>query len=214
MVTRILLVDDHPMFRSGLRSLLQSRCPETELTEAGDGAAAIKCAEALKSDLIILDIHLPDQNGIEVARQLLARMPATKIIILSAEANLAYVSQALQAGVSGYLLKMSVLEELLRAMSAVLAGTIYLCPEANAVVLEDYRQVLMARSAAKPLVSAREMEVLRFIADGLRVKEIAVRLEVGVKTVETYRRRLMKKLACDGTVDLVRYAMRNGIIQP
>jgi DNA-binding NarL/FixJ family response regulator len=214
MSIRLLLVDDHAMFRAGLRSLLQSRYPEAALAEAGDGAAAIQRADELKPDVIILDLHLPDGNGLEVARQILARSPAARIIVLSAEPNLSYASEALEAGVSAYLLKANAPEELPLAMSAALAGRLYLCSEANAAVLEEYRQALTARTSVRPLLSEREQEVLRLTADGLRTKEIAARLDVGVKTVETYRRRLMKKLACGGTAELVRYAMREGIIQP
>jgi DNA-binding NarL/FixJ family response regulator len=214
MSLSLLLVDDHAMFRAGLRSLLQSRYPDAALAEAGDGAAAIQRADEQKPDVVILDLHLPDQNGLEVARQILARSPSAKIIVISAEMNLSYATEALEAGVSAYLLKTSAPEELPLAMSAVLAGRLYLCPEANAAVLEDYRQALAARSAVRPLLSKREQEVLRLTTDGLRTKEIAARLGVGLKTVETFRRRLMKKLACGGTAELVRYAMREGIIQP
>ena len=214
MGTRVLLVDDHTMFRAGLRSLMQSRYPDSTLTEAGDGATAIQRAEELKPDVVILDLHLPDQNGLQVCRLILARVPSAKVIILSGEPNLSYVNEALQAGASAYLLKTSAAEELPLAMSAALTGKLYLCPEANETVLEDYRRSLSARPARRPLLSAREEEVLRFIAEGLRTKEIATRLAVGVKSVETYRRRLMKKLGCGSTAELVRYALREGIIQP
>lgn len=202
------------MFRGGLRSLLQSRYPDAELAEAGDGAAAIRCAEEFKPDLIILDIHLPDQSGIAVAREVMAHVPSAKVIILSAEPDLRYVKEALKAGALGYLLKTNAPEELPVAMNAVLAGKLYLCSEANAAVLEDYRQVLTTPRDAPPPLSAREIEVLRAVAEGLRVKEIAARLEVGVKTVETYRRRLMKKLELQSTAELVRYALREGIVPP
>ncbi|MGO8678161.1 MAG: response regulator [Limisphaerales bacterium] len=214
MSLRLLVVDDHTMFRAGLRSLLQARYPDAALAEAGDGAAAIQRADEHKPDVIILDLHLPDQNGLAVARQMLARSPSVRIIVLSAEPNLSYVKEALEAGISAYLLKTSAPEELPLAMSAVLAGKLYLCPEANAAALEDYRQALTARTALRPMLSKREQEVLRLTAEGLRAKEIAARLGVGAKTVETYRRRLMKKVACGGTAELVRYAMREGIIQP
>jgi two-component system, NarL family, response regulator NreC len=214
MSLRLLLVDDHAMFRAGLHSLLQSRYPDAELAEAGDGAAAIKHAEEQQPNVAILDLHLPDQNGLEVARGIRECSPSTRMIVLSSEPNLSYVSGALAAGVSAYLLKTSAAEELPLAIGAVLAGKLYLCPEANAAVLEEYRQGLAACTAVRPLLSPREKEVLRATADGLRTKEIATRLNVGVKTVETYRRRLMKKLACGSTAELVRYAMREGIIQP
>jgi DNA-binding NarL/FixJ family response regulator len=214
MGLRLLLVDDHAMFRAGLRSLLHSLYPDAALAEAGDGAAAIERAEEQKPDVIILDLHLPDRSGLDVARQILARSPSARIIILSGEPNLSYARESLEAGASAYLLKTNAPEQITLAMNTVLAGKLYLCPEANAAVLEDYRQAMAARTAPRPLLSPREREVLRFTAEGLRTKEIAARLGVGVKTVETYRRRLMEKLACGGTAELVRYALREGIIQP
>ena len=211
MGNRWLLVDDHAMFRAGLRLLLQSRYPDDAVEEAGDGAAAMERALDFKPDMIILDLHLPDLNGLEVTRQILARCPATKIIILSAESNLAYVNEALMAGVSAYLLKTSASEELPRAVAAVMAGALYLCPEANAAVIEDYRRALTNRTAGRPRLSAREQEVLRLTAEGLRSKEIAARIGVGAKTIETYRRRVMEKLGCGSTAELVRYAVREGL---
>ena len=211
MGLRFLIVDDHAMFRIGIRLLLQSRYPDAELAEADDGATAIQRAIELKPDLLIVDLHLPDQDGIEVSRQILAGAPSAKIVILSADLDLSHVNEALKAGVSAYLLKTNAPEELPQAINTVLAGNLYLCAEANAAALKDYRSVLTAATEAKPRLSAREQEVLRLIADGLRTKEIAARLNVGVKTIETYRRRLMKKLACGSVAELVRYALRNGI---
>jgi len=202
------------MFRAGLRSLLKSQYPDADLEEAADGASALERARQFAPDIIVLDLHLPDWNGIEVTRQVLAQSASPKIIILSGEANLSFVNEALKAGAVSYLLKTSAPEELPRAVAAVQAGKLYLCPEANAAVLEDYRQGLSAQGIARPLLSPREKQVLRFIADGLRTKEIAARLAVGEKTVETYRGRLMKKLGCTGTAELVRYAIREGIVQP
>jgi DNA-binding NarL/FixJ family response regulator len=214
MSLRILLVDDHAMFRAGLRSLLQSSFPDADLHEAGDGIAALHQAAQLNPDLVILDLHLPDQNGIGVARRLMTSCPAIKIIILSAESDLSYAHEAIKMGVSGYLLKSSPPEEMRHAIDAAMAGKLHLCPEANESVLEEYRQVLTAQPSAKPALSTREQEVLKLIAEGLRTKEIALRLNLGVKSVETYRRRLLLKLGCGGTAELVRYALRQGIIPP
>ncbi len=208
----LLLVDDHALFRAGLRSLLTVHCPDAVLAEAGDGAAAISAAAERKPDLVILDLNLPDQNGLEVARQIVVHSPGSRIIILSADSDLYYVKEALEIGVLGYLLKTNAPEELLRAISAVLAGKIFLSPVANAAVLEDYRQTLVASNKGRMPLSDREKEVLCCIVDGVRVKEIAERLKVGVRTVETYRQRLMKKVACGSTAELVRYALREGII--
>jgi DNA-binding NarL/FixJ family response regulator len=211
---RFLLVDDHAMFRAGLRSLLKSLYPDAEFRETGDGTGALIGVQEFKPDLMLLDLHLPDQSGLQVARQVLAGSARIKIIVLSGESELSYVQEALKTGVSAYLMKTSASEELPRAISAVLEGRLYLCPETSAVVLQDYHANLSSAPPKFPRLSMREQEVLVLIAEGLRTKEIASRLELGTKTVETYRRRLMLKLACGSTAELVRYAMREGLIKP
>ncbi len=216
MKTRILLVDDHRMFREGLRLLIARELPEaTVVGEADDAAAALESARTQCPELIVMDIHLPGGNGIEASRRILAEMKDVRIIVLSAETNLSFVREALRAGVSGYLRKSSASEELIKAIHAVLEGRLYLCQEASRVALEDYKETLAAMDAPRrPALSAREHQVLRLIAEGLRTKEIADKLSVGVKTAETYRRRLVAKLGCNGTAELVRYAIREGLVPP
>ncbi len=216
MKASILLVDDHRMFREGLRLLIARELPDMEVVGAvGDAATALESARALRPDLVVMDIHLPDTNGIEVSRRIRAELPATKIIVLSAEANLAFVKDALRIGASGYLLKSDAPEELPEAIRAVMEGRLYLCPEASQVAIENYRDVLNRADAAdRPALSPRELQVLRLVAEGLRTKEIADKLGVGVKTAETFRQRLMHKLGCNGTAELVRYAVREGIVPP
>ena len=216
MSLKILLVDDHHMFLKGLRLILeQEYAHEAVVTEAATASSAWEQARELKPDLFVIDIHLPDGDGIGLSRQILAESPAAKIIILSGETHLSFINDALQAGVAGYLLKENAPDELLTAIAAVQTGKMYLCSEANTAVLNDYKQHLAAKgTAAKPVLSAREREVLQLVARGCRTKEIADHLGVGVKSVETYRRRLIKKLGCNGTVDLVRRAMRQGLVPP
>jgi len=214
MNNRFLLVDDHAMFRVGLRMVLHAHYPDAEIAEAADAATAIQSAQERKPDWVILDLHLPDQNGLEVMRRLLAILPSTKIIISSEEADFSYVTQTLKSGASAYILKSSAAGEIPNAIRSVSAGKVYLCPGANEVVLEHYRKGLADPVTLPPPLSAREHEVLLAIADGLRTKEIAARLQVGVKTVDTYRRRLMIKLACRSTAELVRYALRAGLVPP
>jgi DNA-binding NarL/FixJ family response regulator len=210
---RILLVDDHAMFSAGTRRLLLSYYADAEIAEAKSGEAAMERVKEFKPEAVIMDLHLPDGDGIEVSARILEHLPSAKIILLSGDSDLSYVDRALKKGIAGYLLKASAPEELALAVQVVMAGKLYLCPEANATVLESYRQNLSAvKPAAKPLLSARELEVLRYVSEGLRSKEIAARLEVAVKTVETYRRRLMLKLQCDSTAELVRYAIRKGVV--
>ncbi len=215
MSTRILLVDDHRMFREGVRLMIARELPDASVVgEAGDAATALESARTLRPDLIVMDIHLPDGNGIEVSRQILAELKDVRVIVLSAEASVLFVKEALRAGVSGYLLKSTAPEELPQAIRAVLQGRLYLCPEASRVALEDYREVLTTEAPRRPALSPRELQVLRFIAEGLRTKEIADKLNVGLKTAETYRQRLIHKLDCNGTAELVRYAIREGLVPP
>lgn len=216
MSLNILLVDDHRMFREGLVLLLGREVPEAKVVgEVGTAAAAFECARALRPDLIVMDVHLPDRDGLTTSAQILAEIPGSKIIILSAEPNLGFVKQALRMGVSGYLLKDGASAELASAIRTVQKGACHLCHEINELVLEDYRRTLAnADDKAKPTLSAREQQVLRFIGDGLRTKEIADRMGVGIKTAETYRQRLLAKLGCKGTAELIRHAVREGLLQP
>lgn len=212
MQLKILLVDDHLMMLRGMRLILaQAYANNSAVAEASTAGAAWEKTLEFKPDLILMDIHLPDGDGIELSRRILKDFPRTKIIILSAESRLSLINEALKTGIMGYLLKENAPDELIKAIAAVTTGQNYLCSEANALVLDDYKKQLKD-APLKPALSGREFEVLRMIAEGLRMKEIADRLRVGVKTAETYRRRLLKKLGCAGTAELVRYALREGIV--
>lgn len=215
MSPKILLVDDHHLFREGLRLMIAREMPDAAIVgEAECAAAARRQAQELRPDLIVMDIHLPDGDGLEVSRQILAELPSTRVIVLSADTSLAFVREALRAGVTGYLLKSNAPADLSRAIRTVLAGNLYLCNEAGKAALEDYRNSLTTEDGHPPALSNRELQVLRLIGDGLRAKEIADRLNVGVKTAETYRRRLLAKLGCGGTAELVRLAVRKGLLPP
>lgn len=213
--SRILLVDDHRIFREGLRLLITREFPTATIVgEAGDVPSAIAMVDELTPELVIMDIHMPKGNGIEASRQIRAEHPETHIIILSAETDLNFVREALRAGAEGYLLKISAPEELPLAIRAVSDGRLYLCDEAAQAALEDYRETLVAAQAPpKAVLSSREIDVLNATADGLRTKEIADKLGIGVKTVETHKRRMMKKLGCSSTAELVRYAIREGFVK-
>jgi DNA-binding NarL/FixJ family response regulator len=214
MKIRTLLVDDHAMFRAGLRLLVGSTCVDaTVVGETSTGTEAIQLAASLTPDLIIMDIHLPDMNGIEVSREILARFPHTKIIIVSGDPDLTYINQALQAGVLGFLSKESASEELPRAFASVIQGKRYLCPSSNAIFLEQYAQGASRAANPKPTLSQRELQVLHGIVNGRRTKEIADELGIAGKTVETHRRRLMKKLDCAGTAQLVRFALEQQLVK-
>jgi len=209
---KILLVDDHNLVRQGVRMLLEHQPGLVVVGEAGDGNSAVQQLKTLSPDIVILDVHLPGENGVQVSRRLLAEAPAVKIIVLSADPNLALVHAALLAGVSGYVTKDQNGEELLRAIRAVCDHQIYLSPVLVSAVVVDYKQVLHERvEADRHLLSNQERQLLKGIAEGKRNKEIAAESGASLKTVEASRSRLMKKLGCRSPAELVRYAIREGI---
>lgn len=210
---RILLVDDHPLMCEGIRLILEKETDLTVVGQAHNGEAALAKFHSLHPDLTLMDIDLGDADGISLASQLLAQFPDSRFIILSASPDAELIRRAVQAGMQGYLLKAKATEELLLAIRAVLAGNSYLCSEASNAVVSDYRKLLTQTApAAKPELTERELEVLKLTAEGLRVKEIASRLNIGVKTVDTHRSNLLAKLGCTSASELTRYAIRKGII--
>jgi two-component system NarL family response regulator len=213
MAVRVLLVDDHPLVREALRYLIGAQ-PDMEVVgDAADAASAFDAVAALAPDVVIMDIELPGDNGIEATRRVLAACPGTRVVILSAHADAAYVIESVRAGVSGYLLKGNATSEVMRAIRSVVDGHTFMCPEATSALAAACRDSVSAHAAASPpVLSQREREVLLLVADGLRTKEIAARLDIGAKTVDTYRARLMAKLKCNSTAELVRYAIREGLM--
>lgn len=214
--TRVLLVDDHRLFRAGLRALIEQMPQCVVVGEATNGEQAFAVMAASPADLVVMDIHLPDVNGIVASRRLLDAYPTVKILAVSSDPSAALVHEAMLAGLAGYLLKENSIDELERAVQAVLAGKVYLCPEVSTAIMDTYRQRFGANcvvDSSAPALSKREIELLRLIADGLRNKEIAQQLGLTVKSAETYRQRLMKKLKVDSTAGLTRYAIREGIVK-
>jgi DNA-binding NarL/FixJ family response regulator len=212
---RIFLIDDHELFRQGLRLILERTPDLIVVGEAGDGPSALELVERARPEVVVADIHLPKDDGIALAARILKKFPAIKVIFLSSDADFALVRRALDAGGSGYLLKDNAAHELIDAIEAVNNGGVYLCPKVALALVEDYRRHDGETPAATPKrLSKRETEVLRFIAEGLRNKEIADRLKVSTKSVETYRRRLLAKLGYVSTAELVRHAIRDGLVAP
>ena len=208
-----MLVDVHPILRLGLRQTLAQQPHLSVVGEASTGELALKLALELKPDVVVMEVCLPDMNGIKATRQVLNALPATKIIIFSSEASRPLVNEALQAGARGYLSKGGPPEGLLGAIDLVLEGKLYLSPEINLVMQGDCQKSLLAdRLPPKPPLSEGDKRLLRLIAEGRRSKEIARCLALRCGTVSTYRSRLMRKLSCASLAELVRYAVRERIV--
>ncbi len=210
---RILLADDHRLFREGLRAILE-QLPEFEIVgEANDGHEALAMAGKFTPDIILLDISMPNLNGIEVARRIAEVSPVTKVIILSMHLDQHYVTESLKAGARGYILKDSAVDELTTAIKNVIGGEIFLGNRVTGVVVSDYVGLAKGKPAsAFSILSGREIEVLQLIAEGRSTKEIAADLNVSVKTIETHRKQIMDKLDIHSIAELTRYAIREGII--
>ncbi|MDD2882088.1 MAG: response regulator transcription factor [Rhodoferax sp.] len=209
---RVLLADDHTLVRAGLIKLLESMPDITVVGEAGDGLTLLKLAEQLQPQLVLMDIAMPGLNGIEATARLARSCPAIRVLILSMHQNEEYVRQALRHGACAYLLKDAAPMELEQAIAAVLRGEIYLSPAVSSGVVSDYVQRLRSDEPAQDPLTPRQREVLQLIAEGQSTKEIARRLDLSVKTVETHRSGLMKQLDIHEVTGLVRYAMRAGLV--
>jgi DNA-binding NarL/FixJ family response regulator len=209
---RIVLADDHPIVLSGLRNLVRAEKDFELVGEASSGLAALKIIRDKQPDVAVLDISMPELNGIVLSRRLAAEMPALRILVLTLHEDRAYLNQALEAGVQGYILKRSAAENLVQAIRAVVVGGLYIDPAIVGRVFASKRT--SARQAAhkgvSPALTERETEVLRLAALGFTNKEIALRLDVGVKSVETYKARGLEKLGLKTRAELVRYASGQG----
>jgi DNA-binding NarL/FixJ family response regulator len=209
---RVLLADDHTLVRAGLRKLLESMPDVNVVGEAADGLALLTLAEQCQPNLVLMDIAMPGLNGLEATARLLKAWPDTRVIILSMHQNEEYVRQALRHGAVGYLLKDAAPMELDLALKAVLRGETYLSPVVSRGVLSDYVHRLRFDEQPGALLTPRQREVLQLVAEGHSTKEIARRLDLSVKTVDTHRSQLMKQLDIHEVAGLVRYAMRTGLI--
>jgi DNA-binding NarL/FixJ family response regulator len=211
MAIRILLADDHKIVRQGLRTLLQKEPDMEVVAEAEDGRASLKLAQQFSPQVVIMDVGMPDLNGIEATRQVLADSPGIKVIALSMHSDRRFVVNMLKAGASGYLLKDSAFEELAAAIRAVMANKTYLSPGVSDVVIKDYISGPKPDSSAFSVLTAREREVLQLMAEGRSTKQIADRLIVSVKTIETHRQQIMNKLNIHSVAELTKYAIREGL---
>ncbi len=213
MSIRILLADDHQMFREGLRAILERDKKLTVVGEAANGRQAMEMAAAKPPDIVIMDIGMPELNGVDATRHILANNPKVKVIVLSAHTDRRFVSAVLEAGASAYVLKEAAGEEILRAISAVYAGRKYLSSEIAGSVIEgfvnNHGQAGKTRSGAR--LAEREREVVQLLAEGKTSKEIAGLLNISVKTVETHRRNIMSKLEVHSLAALTKFAIREGL---
>jgi DNA-binding NarL/FixJ family response regulator len=209
---RIVLADDHPIVLDGLRNLIRAESDFELVGEAASGLSALKIIREQHPDVAVLDISMPELNGIVLSRRLAGEMPALRLLILTLHEDRAYLNQALEAGVRGYVLKRSAVENLVQAIRAVLVGGLYIDPAIAGRMFES-KQInkrLAARKGVAPALTDREADVLKMAALGFTNKEIASRLDVGVKSIETYKARGLEKLGLKTRAELVRYASGQG----
>jgi DNA-binding NarL/FixJ family response regulator len=213
-VIRIVLADDHVVMRNGLRLLLE-RQPDFEVVgEAGDGRKMVEVCEALKPDAVVLDIAMPNLNGIEAARQICAKLPKTAIVVLSMHSDEGYVLRALKAGARAYLLKDSAEADLINAIRVVTEGKAFFSPAISRMLVDDYIHRLQQRGVedSYELLTTREREILQLLAEGKSNKEVANILNLSLYTVETHRGNMLQKLNLHSVPELILYAVRKGVI--
>jgi DNA-binding NarL/FixJ family response regulator len=211
----IILADDHQIVREALRLLLETQPDLHVIAEAGDGLEALQLTERHQPDLVIVDMRMPGLSGLEVARRAKRISPNTKVIVLSMHDAESYVVESLQAGVAGYVLKQSSSQELLFAIRQALAGNLFLSPSLNELAIHTYMQRTQDARAFDPLdaLTYREREVFQLAAEGLSNPQIAERLTLSVRTVEMHRSNFMKKLGLKSQTDVVKYAVKQGIVE-
>ncbi len=212
MSIKVLIADDHQIMREGLRSMLDREHDITVVGEADDGRMTQRLARELVPDVIIMDVAMPDLNGIEATRQIVAELPGVKIIALSMHDDRRFVLNMLKAGASGYMLKDCAFKDLAKAIRVVMANKTYLSHEVADIVVKDYLTSSQApESSAFHLLSPREREVLQLIAEGRTSAQVADKLHISVKTVETHRQQIMVKLKIKSVAELTKYAIREGL---
>jgi DNA-binding NarL/FixJ family response regulator len=211
---RLLLVEDHALVRAGMRALLQKIEGIEVVADVGDGWEAIKAVQTDPPDLVLMDIAMPGLNGLDATARIVKESPTTRVILLSMYANEEYLRQALQVGASGYLLKGAELAELELALKTVAKGERYLTPAIVKYAIEAYCEKSEGQAGPLAKLSMRQREILQLIAEGQTTKDIAQRLNLSVKTVETHRAQLMQRLDIHDVPGLVRFSIRVGLIQP
>lgn len=212
MDIRVILADDHKIVRDGLRTLLEKQPEINVVAEAEDGRATVQLAKKLSPEVVIMDVAMPDLNGIEATRQIIAEQPNVKVIALSMHSDRRFVSEMLRAGASAYLMKDCAFEELATAIRTVVENKVYLSPGIAGIVIENFiRQTSKSESSVFSILSDREREVLQLMSEGKTTKDIASHLNVSIKTIETHRTNIMTKLDIHSIAELTKYAIREGL---
>jgi two-component system response regulator NreC len=212
---KVIIADDHMIVRDGLRSLLE-RQPDMEVVaEAENGRMALKLVKELSPDVVIMDIGMRELNGIDATRQIVKMSPGVKVLALSMYSDKRFIKGMLKAGASGYMLKDSAFKELIDAIRIIVENKIYISPSVANIITEDYlKQSPESDGSTRSLLSSRELEVLQLLVEGMSTKQIASSLRLSIKTIESHRSRIMKKIDINNIADLTRYAIREGIISP
>ena len=213
MSIRVLLADDHKIVRDGLRNLIEKEKDMEVVGEAENGRSAIKTAQKVHPNVVVMDVTMPDMNGIDATKRILEDVPGLRVVALSMHSDRRFVLGMLEAGASGYLLKDCAFDELAKAIRSVAQGNKYLSPGIADIVVKGYlEKVAEPRSAPGSPLTQREREILQLLAEGMSSKEIAAHLHVSVKTVETHRRNMMQKINMHSVAELTKYAIREGLI--
>jgi DNA-binding NarL/FixJ family response regulator len=213
-VLRIMLVDDHDLVRQGLRSMLEGQTGWTICGEAATGREAIDMAKQLQPDVVVIDIHMPGMDGLQATREILAANPQTEVVVLTIDETKEIAQAAREAGARGIVMKSDTVRNLVTAVAALAGHEPFYTHKASQILLQDPVNSLGASRADPVKPTRREREVVVLVAEGLGNKQVAASLGISAKTVESHRRNIMHKLGLRSTADLVRYAVRNGLIQP
>lgn len=208
---RIMIVDDHPVWRNGLRGDFAASGVATVVAEAGDGGEAIELARTVMPDIVIMDLRLPTLSGVEATRQIVADSPHIRVLVLSASPEEADVLEAVKAGASGYLLKSSTAAEVIDAVRRVRDGEPVFSAPLAGLVLGEFRRMAAGKDSTDPKITAREQEILKLVAKGYTYREIADQLIISVKTVQNHVQNILSKLHLRGRYELMRYALRRGL---
>lgn len=212
MTIKILLADDHQITREGLGLLIARQSDMEVVGHADDGRQAVALVAELNPDVVVMDVSMPNLNGMQATRQIVKEFPEVKIIALSMHSDQMFIIEMIKSGANGYLLKDCAFEELGRAIHDVVEGNIYLSPAISGAVIDDYLQNLtMDKTAKSHVLTDREREILQLIAEGVSTKKIALKLHISTKTVETHRRQIMNKLDIYSLPELTKYAVRKGL---